>query len=745
MKKKITTLLLCFFILFSLSACVNNSSQETDITGEKKEQATISNANPSEKQPTVWGANLKDEGGGRMFAKETLALSEDNVLLQEAVRIDNSIFLLGIGPSSTYYLFQMDTSTHEAKRYTVLENSPVSICEYPEGSISVLSLDDEGKYQLSQYADGAVASTLELPSLDLYDNDFILHITAVEKGFVIRTTSKIVALDSSGNFIKELGDYYSSAVCIPLAQDGFLIAMRKASSNNAIEGGTVIQQLDNDFNVVNTYRFQELYTCFFADDTNPDHSILAQSGNILFRLDYTQNTREGLVDTFSSGMRPVDLIQLDTDFYFSINDGKPVLWSPANTDGLTVVSLATYNINPLLAHHIKRYNEEGRQYRINVIDYSIYDSTENDSLGLTLLTTDIISGNTPDLYDLSNLPAEKYAANGLFEDLLPFFSEGEALSSNSLVPSALQALELNKHLYYITPSFQVLTLCGDKSMVGKSQSWTIDEFLAMASSADTENIFGPEMTRYDFLAYVLLFLRDEYIDKETGTCRFDDPSFQALLSFAAKLPSEYDPNDPNRPDSQSWARAFTGNQILLLEAFGSHAISWMSFADTIYNGEAQFVGFPGNSGNGVALYPAYLTAVSANSSKKDGALDFISFILSDNCQSDSTFIPDCPVVEKYLYERLNFWVEKYNEIPPVLYSVFDDMPIEIPGETDPEKAKDRFLALVDKIDCLACEDDALYKIIAKECEAFFSGAIPVENACSNIQSKVKLYVSEQYG
>lgn len=734
--KKMFSILLCLILVFSSAGCAEKQPNQSNQPEQKAQ---------NEEQAVIWGADLTDGGGGRMFEKETLGLPDANVILRQAVKTTDNIYLFGKGSGNEAYLYQLDINEKAVRRIADWDDNPVGICEYPEGKISVLTMDEDGKYQLSQLDGNESVGNIVFPQLDIYESDFITQITTVKNGFVVVTTTKVLALDPAGNLVKELGDYNASAACIHQTQGNFFVAMAKSDASNLNNMGTEILLIDENFNVANTYRFQESYTCFFEDALAPGNTILAQAGNILFRLDIEKNVREGLIDTFASGMRPVDLICLDEDLLFSINDGKPVLWRPANTDGLTVITLAAYKLDPVLSEFVKRYNEGGHQYRINVVDYSVYDKNDNDNIGLTRLTTDIVSGNTPDIYDLANLPAEKYAKNGLFEDLAPYFTEGGILHREDLIPSALQALELNGKLFFMTPAFRILTLCGDKSVVGDTGSWTPSDFFTLASSLDAESLFGPEMTRYDFLTYVMLFLGDEYVDKDTGKCQFDNPSFKQFVSLAATFPAEYDPDDPNRPASQSWSRAFTGHQALLLEEYGNYAISWMAFADTIYGGEAQYVGFPTNSGTGVALDPTFLISMSASSSKKDGVIDFISFMLDNNCQSDTTLTPDCPIVQKFLDERIDNWVKAYSDNPPVLHTVFDDAPVDIPGVTSPETAKERFYEMLNKIDCLAYLDDDLFGLIIKECESFFSGGISVDQVCSNIQSKAQIYMSEQYG
>ena len=70
------------------------------------------------------------------------------------------------------------------------------------------------------------------------------------------------------------------------------------------------------------------------------------------------------------------------------------------------------------------FNKNNSQYRINIKDYSAYDTMEDYTQGLTRLNADIVSGDVADIMVLSSqMPVESYISKGIFEDLTPYLEK----------------------------------------------------------------------------------------------------------------------------------------------------------------------------------------------------------------------------------------------------------------------------------------------------------------------------------
>ena len=718
-KKRFFNIAACLLILLLLSAC-----------SREQESAPPENV--------VYGADLQGNGGGELYGNRKVAIDEPDVSIRQAVETGDEIVIYGYDNREQAFFYKMNFGelVPEKLNFNIC-GEVVDITAGSDGSLIVLMISEDGEYVLSFFRNGIKQEDIILSKTEALEENIITKVYAAKDHFIILTTNEILLFDSDGVFVKSIGDYFGIIACMYTDDNEVLIAKAEHNQN------TKLSVLDENFDVKKTYTFQNQYTGFYRDGEN-NGSILALSGDILFRLNYMTGEREALVDTFASSMYTNNLICLPNEQYLTIYHGDVLIWEKATEEKIRV-KLATYERSYQLQSLLSEYNRSNRRYKIDVIDYSIYNETDKDESGLNKLKTDIITGNTPDIFDLSNLPAEMYAAKNLLEDLTPYFGNRIEVDCADLVQSAAETLKYKGKLYYIAPSFDIYAVCGDKSFVGTTGEWNVKDFLEAMSGYESERAFGPNMTKTEFLRYVIMFQSDYYVDKDNAKCNFDEEGFVELLQFASQLPEN------GKKDMGSfWAHAYVGNQLLLDSFYGSSAVTWMSFADAIFNGEAQFVGFPSNCGSGTAMCPNVLLGISAASDKKAAALDFLNFVLGDAAQNDTMLTSGFPFVQAALEKRVDLWGEIYKEElqkgGPGLYSPLSSVEdVYIKGETDPELAKKRVLALVEKVDSLYFFDEQLFDIVLTEAQAYFYGKNTIEKTIENIQSRATIYVSEQFG
>lgn len=674
MTRKIISIFLALVIVFSFTACSGGNKKEDTLSSNLKAQS-LTNENINAKEIDIY------DGLGETYSKELLMLPDANVGLLEAVKADKSVYMYGAADNSEQVLYKMDIKSRVFERIGIPPNCEIyRIFVVPNERVGLLCFGEDGGYILYSFKENEGWSEQKLPMLEEYEDDIITQIYQAGRGFIVFTTSSILLLDTNGNLIKSLGGYDRGGTCF-FREDGNKIVIIAQTAvgidKSAYQLKTTV--LNADFECLETYKSDREFTAFY-DTFDDSCSILAQKADTVYKYDYINDKAQPHVNTFSSGMFPNSIIIIDDDCLFSLNSGKPYIWHTFNTEGVVTLTLATYMPEVILLDWINTYNETSTKYKVNVVDYAAYDKG-NDGQGLTRLRTDIISGNTPDIYDLSNLSADIYARRGILEDLTCYFSNDSTIQYDDFVPSAIKALETNGGLYYITPTYEVISVCGDAGFVGDKGNWTPQEFFAATENMIPSEVFGPETTKTTFLSYLLTFMGDEYIDKEKLQCHFDDQSFISFLEFASELPDDY---QYDLTDSSPIARAYIGKQPILVEQIGVSAISFLSFTDTVFNGYAQYVGFPTNTFSGVAMKPHSVIAMSSQSQNKDGIMDFICFLLSDTMQKE---MPFCPIIKSMLFEAMDQWEREYLEFPPVLYTTYDNTSVEIEGKTDLQSAK----------------------------------------------------------
>ena len=147
-------------------------------------------------------------------------------------------------------------------------------------------------------------------------------------------------------------------------------------------------------------------------------------------------------------------------------------------------------------------------------------------------------------------------------------------------------------------------------------------------------MFSSQMTSAYFMEYVISFTAEDYLDRNAGTCDFDNEGFINMLKFAAKLPVE----EPSNYSDQNSDIA-SGKCLLLLRVTGA-PMEELEMWNALFGGEAVHKGFPSNHGTGICARVLNRVGMSSDSQYKDEAWDFISWMLSDEYQSGlKRFIP----------------------------------------------------------------------------------------------------------
>lgn len=391
------------------------------------------------------------------------------------------------------------------------------------------------------------------------------------------------------------------------------------------------------------------------------------------------------------------------------------------TSDQTVMTLASFNLSPDIKQQIIEFNRTNSDYRIEILDYSQYNSSKDYTAGLTKLNTDIISGNTPDLIELSQVSYSNYASKGLLEDLNGFLSKDSDVSSDDLVKGAVNALSFNGGLYRIAPSFMTISLYGRESQIDSADSWNFEELKQLLDSHSEIKQPFANLLQAQTLHYLCLLTMNQFIDESSGKCSFDSEDFINLLEIANR----------NKTDSQDGytepAELLLNNESLLSLSFLSSVQNYQSVSDSL-NGDLNFIGFPSAQGSGHIAEFQSSFAIFADSQYKDGAWAFIKTLLDEDFQN------------------------KLAEMEtPVLQSAFDAALSEAQSSENPDikpvsqEIAEQYRQIIDSITYSSNFDGDLMGIINEEAETFFDGRRSAKETADAIQSRAQLYISESLG
>jgi len=421
----------------------------------------------------------------------------------------------------------------------------------------------------------------------------------------------------------------------------------------------------------------------------------------------------------------------------------------------TIITLATFGIWGI-REAVVEFNRTNSQYRIQVADYSEFNSEDDWSAGLTRLSTEIISGRMPDILDVSALPYKQYVGRGLLEDLYSLIDADPNINRSDLLEGAFRAAEIDGGLYQIFPSFSINTLLGSPAVLGPGIGWTMDEFKAvLAANPRADLPLGNDFTRMSFIQQALIFSADEYVDWSRGRTHFDTPNFISLLEFANTLPENYrwDTDGgfarsdviatPVPPGGEPEDLIATGRQIMAQMWLGDfYSLSWNK---QMFGGDIVYKGFPTEGRNGNSLNVNTSLAIASNSRNKAGAWEFLKVFLDKDWQMNNVwgFMTNKAAFEAMVERSIQEQQEQYDSWLQ-WYDPDNDWGWR-PPEPMTQADINQLMDLINSTSGVTSWniDESLINIVTEGAEDFFNGRSSAENVARIIQNRASILVSER--
>lgn len=439
-----------------------------------------------------------------------------------------------------------------------------------------------------------------------------------------------------------------------------------------------------------------------------------------------------------------------------------------------IITLGCFYIDWNIRSEIAKFNKESDKYTIYATSFSESNDTSDWEAALTKFNNELLAGNIPDIILLnSSMPVSSYAAKGLFTDLYELLDKDPDLKKEDFMPNVLTALETNGKLYEITPNFSIQTFAAKSSLVGNDRSITLDRAKeVMAGMGENVQMFNYEMTSSDFISGALTY--SDFVDYENGTCNFDTPEFKAFLEFAKTLPKEIDHDKLYNENPNYWQeneKACRENRALFSNVYFSDFSSYKQTVDGYFGEAVTFTGFPVTqaSGSGSILNTSSEIAISSKSKHKDGAWEFIKYVITNNVTEESVMIWDESKGEqvdtgktRYVSSSYSFPVlkddlqkigtqatipntyinEEGKEVEQENTYYIGDQEVKISAITQAEV--DMLIEYFGTVTKMSRYDQSIVDIVNEETALFFEGTKSVDETASIIQSRASIYMSEQY-
>lgn len=491
-----------------------------------------------------------------------------------------------------------------------------------------------------------------------------------------------------------------------------------------------------------------------------DSGLLISTGNTLY--EYSTQTKESkeLLNWIDSDLNG-DNIQLAA----ALDDGRILV---VNTDysqdnsrteliyltkkqksevaEKTELTLGTMYLNQDVKTEIIKFNKTNDKYRITVKEY-LGDNADYEKYDeiVAQMNADIVSGNGPDIIDISGGNMKQYAAKGILEDLYPYIDGDEELKREDFVENVFKAYEIGGKLIAVVPYFSINTVMGKVSDVGDRMGWTLDDLMKLMDEKPEGTEIFSYATKDSILMYSCMYGLDKYVDWSTGQCSFNTPDFIEVLEFANKFSSEYN-YDETAPSVPSKIQS---GKLLLMDTGINEVTDYQMYAG-MFGEPTTFIGYPGADGNGSFFTSGGVSlGINSKSKNKDAVWQFLRTFLTDDYQSsDNARRWSFPVLKTELDKKFEdamtkeyYTDENGNQVEQQKTSwMYDDFSMDIYAAT--QEDVDAIKELINATDNALQLDQNIQNIITEEAGGYFQGQKTAQEVADIIQSRIQIYVNE---
>ena len=236
---------------------------------------------------------------------------------------------------------------------------------------------------------------------------------------------------------------------------------------------------------------------------------------------------------------------------------------------------------------------------------------------------------------------------------------------------------------------------------------------------------------------------DTYLDLSVGSCSFDDGRFLDLLEMVKGFKENTKSRSEWAQESGSVADMLYRKEYLMESAWIECMETYLELRDA-FGGEEAFVelcGYPIQKGE--ERYPidfGTLFGMNAASQKKEGAWDFLKWLLSKAHQAELVE-RKFPIVEEFFEESLNV---EYVSGGMNFYQFLNRYTNEMTTDSVANKEdKERMRAIVNHAYYSGELEKDIQTIISDETWDYFDGSQTAQMAVEHIQSRVGLYLKER--
>lgn len=495
-------------------------------------------------------------------------------------------------------------------------------------------------------------------------------------------------------------------------------ALQYTAAGTEIEtSSTTVSKLE-DMTLTDGKTLDGIFTVFATGD---GHTCLSDSMGV-YELNWDSGVHSRLLTWESLGLEgvlqtPIAAPTLEQMLFLSHTfDSSAILrvttTAPEPDDHTITLKLGYWALTPADQMAIQAFNRSQNDYQIETICY--YPESGDVMAAMAQMNADLLTGEAPDLYALNGMDVDALVDAGLLLDLKEQMDADKSFDRSAYYEKIWDMFEIEGCFYEFVPNFSLAGISGTQDILGTRTSWTIEAFSAFAEEHAGECLVS-HCSNADFLYSCVRYGGQHMLDTSAYTCSFDSGELEALLRMCDRLPDT--PQD-NGLLQENWITSIYVYQQILEET----------------GRNLTFVGYPSSDPGGPTVNSFYTYGVSASTQWKEGAWEFLKFLLRDNQQR--IYATDGFPMKKSILEEL---------LAQAVLPITDQNSLFYGSESQPlsDSEAEYLLFLFETASQRYCRYRQVLRIVDEEADAYFAGDKTANEVCKIIQNRASIYLSEQ--
>ncbi len=421
----------------------------------------------------------------------------------------------------------------------------------------------------------------------------------------------------------------------------------------------------------------------------------------------------------------------------------------AGKEVITIASVGGYSY--ALCDAVCRFNEENSEYfaefdtRYDIAEFlndkmayydsdSLRDLTDNVCADLgNQLSVDLLAGDGPDII----IGAASYSQINnpdYLIDLSDYINTN--LPASDYFTNIIDSSKTGDAVYQIPVSFRIAGIAASESSIEPGQKgFTFDEYRRFVA----ESCNGTDPLNYGKLGFFLTVMNSmmDIMTDDNGRVSFDNDAFRTLAEFTEENIFEPREDEDNYYDFYDEAEAF---EVMINDIYTYHR--------RVLENSKVVMGYPSYDGRGPQIVGRSSIGISTQSDNIDGCMDFVSMVMSYDCQKLFGYEFGLPVNRAAFKAIGEEYVEGYNESVDRKLAIYTPEELNMMGESSTyadETLVNDFEALADSLTGETFNVDApVDAIISEEIPGYFEGQKSLDEVISVIEDRTSSVINERF-